>query len=440
MIEDRMHMEELTLFDKKKIKKTSTDIKNHISFVYFPVFLSFMRWILFALITGIITGSVGTAFNICIKWATQTREKYSFLIYFLPLAGVLISLIYKLLGMSRDSGTNRILAAVRESKRLTPKRIICIFAGSVITHLCGGSSGREGAALQIGGSIGGLIGRFLKLDKDDRRIIIMCGMSAGFSSVFGTPVAAAIFSIEVISVGILHYSAIVPCMISSLTGYYLAKSMKISYFNLHAAFPQLNPINFGKVILFGALCGIFSWLICFVFEKTADILQHTIKNPFIRSFSGGSIVVILTLICGTHIYNGVGTDFIYHSFDTSVVWYACLLKLVFTAITLGSGFKGGEIVPVFFIGAAFGSAISPLFGGDPSFFAALGMVSIFCGVTNCPVTSILIGAELFGDKGLLFYGTACAVSYMLSGYRGLYKEQRIAYSKLKTKYINKKTE
>jgi H+/Cl- antiporter ClcA len=253
-------------------------------------------------------------------------------------------------------------------------------------------------------------------------------------------VAAAIFSIEVISVGILHYSAIVPCMISSVTGYFVAGALGVTYFELDAKAPAVEAAVVLKTVLFAALCGILSWLACFCFEKTADIMQKLFRNEFYRAAAGGGAVVLLTLLVRTDMYNGIGADVIYSAFESRMLWYAFLLKLIFTALTLGSGFKGGEIVPIFFIGSCFGSSLSGLFDVPPSFFAAMGMIALFCGVTNCPVSSILIGIELFGSENIVYCGIACAVSYMLSGYRGLYHEQRIAYSKLKTKYINKQVE
>lgn len=419
-------------------RKLFKKVKEHIFMIYTPLFLCFFKWIIFSMAIGTIVGSVGTLFHYSIEYAAKIRSHHPWIVVFLPIGGLLIVSVYYLFGIHKDTGTNRILSAVRESKRLTPKRMVCVFIGSVITHLFGGSSGREGAALQIGGSIGFYFGRKLYLDSDDCRIMVMCGMSAGFSSLFGTPIAAAVFAIEVISVGILHYSAIVPCMISSVTGYAAASYFGVTYLDLSMNVPDITLTSLFTVIFFAALCGIASWICCFVFKTTADILQKIFKNPFIRAFFGGLIVVLLTFAVRNNIYNGVGTETIYKAFDTKLLWNVCIIKLIFTSMTLGSGFKGGEIIPVFFIGASFGSALSGILNADTSFLAGIGMVSLFCGVTNCPITSIFIAVELFGSEGLVFYGTACAISYMLSGYRGLYSEQRIAYSKLKTKYINKK--
>lgn len=419
-------------------KKNIKTFKEHIMMIYIPMFLCFFKWLIFAMAIGAIVGGIGTLFHYSILYATKFRTSHTFVIWLLPLGGLMVTGFYYLMGIPKDTGTNKILSAVRESTRLNPRRLVCVFVSSVITHFFGGSSGREGAAIQIGGSVGSFLGRKMHLDSDDHRIMVMCGMSAGFAALFGTPVAAAVFAIEVISVGILHYSAIVPCMISAVMGYSVASYFGVTYMQFNAEFPSLTLGVLWKLVVFSALCGILSWICCFIFKGTADTLQKIFKNQFLRIAVGGAIVAVLTFLVGNYDYNGIGTDIIYRSFATKAMWYVFILKLIFTAITLGSGFKGGEIVPVFFIGAAYGSFFSGIFGTETSFFAAVGMVAVFCGVTNCPLTSMLIGVESFGSKGLVFFGISCAVSYMLSGYRGLYSEQRIAYSKLKTKFINKK--
>jgi H+/Cl- antiporter ClcA len=426
------YLKEISISDKLKL------VKEHIMMIYIPIFMCFIKWLLFAMAVGTIVGVVGTLFHYSIIKATEIRTDYPIIMLFLPIGGLAVVSVYFLLGIPKDTGTNKVLSAVRESTRLNPRRMVSVFISSVITHLLGGSSGREGAALQIGGSIGSYIGQKLKLDDDDCRVMVMCGMSAGFSALFGTPIAAAIFAIEVVSVGILHYSAIVPCMISSVMGYSIATYFGVTYFELSMKIVDISAQSMLKLVLFAALCGVLSWVCCFILKTTADTLQKIFKNPFIRAFVGGLAVIILTFAVGTYDYNGIGTGIIVDAFQTKALWYVFIFKLIFTAITLGSGYKGGEIVPVFFIGATFGSFFSGVIDGPTSFYAAIGMIALFCGVTNCPVTSILLGVELFGSRGIVFYGIACAISYMLSGYRGLYSEQRIAYSKLKTKYINKR--
>jgi H+/Cl- antiporter ClcA len=313
----------------------------------------------------------------------------------------------------------------------------CIFLSTVITHLCGGSSGREGASLQIGAAIGSKSGRILKLDEDDRRILTMCSMSAMFSAVFGTPVTAAFFSMEVISVGIFYYSAIVPCILSALISSGISSYFGASHLQVTVNVPQNTAGNYLKTAVIGIICAFISIFFCFAMSKSAEIFRK-IKNHYIRTATGGIIIVLLTFIVGNYNYNGTGGGMIVSAFSEPPIAFAFLIKILFTVITLGAGYKGGEIFPVFFIGASFGSAFSQLIGLDCSMGAAVGMASLFCGVTNCPIASVLLCMELFGSKGIMFYALPCAVSYMLSGYGGLYSEQKILYSKTKTRYINKR--
>ena len=271
--------------------------------------------------------------------------------------------------------------------------------------------------------------------------MIMCGMSAAFTALFGTPMAAAVFSIEVVSVGIMHYSALVPCVISAL----VAKGTA-SYFGIEAetfllehlpAFSLKNAVLTALLAILGALVSI---LFCIVLHQTDHLYKKFFPNRYVRIVTGGCIVIALTLLCGNRDYNGSGVAIIEHCMNGEVVVpWAFLLKIIFTAATLGAGYKGGEIVPSFFIGATFGYTFGNLIGFSPSLCTAVGMLSVFCGVTNCPITSLLISFELFGYAGMPFFLLSTALSYMLSGYYGLYLSQKIIYSKYKTEYINRKT-
>ncbi|MDE5763795.1 MAG: chloride channel protein [Ruminococcus sp.] len=399
---------------------------------------TFLKWLASGIIAGIIISIVGVLFHFCSESAETIREKNNWLIFLLPLAGVTIAYIYDILKYSHDKGTNLVLLAVRDNKVMGIHHAVCIFISSVITHLCGGSSGREGASLQIGAALGSFAGRKLKFDDDDKRIMTMCCMSAMFSAVFGTPVTAAIFSMEVISVGIFYYSAIVPCVTASLTASFISSLFGNSHIQVSVNMPSMNPALYLKTAFLGILCAVLSIIFCEAMGITVKIFKK-IHNHALRGAVGGTAVVILTLIVGNYEYNGTGGSMIVSAFSESPFAGAFIIKIIFTVITLGSGFKGGEIFPVFFIGSSFGSAIAPIMGIDCSVGAAIGMTALFCGVTNCPVASILLSIELFGSEGIGIYVLACAVSYMLSGYRGLYSEQKIIYSKFKTRYINRLT-
>ena len=313
-----------------------------------------------------------------------------------------------------------------------------IFAATIITHLFGGSAGREGAALQMGGSIGNTIGRLFKFDEGDRKLLVMSGMSAAFSAVFGTPLAAAIFPMEMISVGIMHYAALVPCVFSSIVANRFAVNMGINpeAFTIHGI-PELTFTSCAKIVLLGIFCAGLSVVFC-IFLKGAGLFYNKFfKKPYMRIIVGGLLVIAITLLIGNYDYNGAGTDMIARAIEGNVPAYAFLIKMLLTALTLAAGYKGGEIVPAFFTGATFGCLFGHIFGISPSLCAATGMLALFCGVTNCPIASMLIGFELFGFEGVSYILIAISISYMLSGYHGLYKEQIIVYSKYHPKFINR---
>lgn len=398
-----------------------------------------IKWVLFSIIVGLSVGSCGSIFYYCMTYVTNFRLKNPWLIFFLPLSGLLIIGIYHLFKDDKDPGTNLVLSAIHSGDNLPVKMAPLIFISTIITHLFGGSAGREGAALQMGGSLGNGIGELFHFDNDDCHIMIMCGMSAAFSALFGTPMAAAIFSIEVVSVGIMHYSALVPCVISSLVANAVALQMGIVPHGYKIHVITYNLPNVITCCIIAILTALVSMLFCVTLHFSGGFFSKHIKNPYIRIMTGGCAVTLLTLILHTTEYNGTGIAAINRALQGDVHSYTFLLKIIFTAFTLSCGFKGGEIVPSFFIGATFGSFVGMLAGVNPSFGAAIGMASCFCGVTNCPISSLLISFELFGYKGMPFYLLSVALSYMFSGYFGLYTSQKIIYSKYKTNFINRKT-
>ena len=402
--------------------------------------LAFVKWILLAVIVGIAGGILGSVFHISIDYVTNLRTEHGFLIFLLPIGGVLIAAIYFLFSSKGKIDTNRVIESVRRDKKIPLVMIPLIFLSTVITHMLGGSAGREGAALQLGGSIGYNLGRGLHLKKRDMHIIVMSGMSAVFAALFGTPLTAAIFSLEVTSVGIFHYAGLLPCVISSITAAQIAK-----LFSLHPV--QFTGIEFGgvtwelaiKVIFLAILCAIISIFFCVAIKKTEHLMAKLFKNGFLRAFMGGIIIVLLTMIIRTRDYNGAGMDVVARAIGGQASAWAFLIKIIFTAITISAGFKGGEIVPAFFIDSTFGCVVSPLLGIEPTIGAAIGFIALFCGVVNCPVASIILSLEVFGAEGILLFAIACSVSYMMSGYFGLYESQRILYSKLDDEYINVNT-
>lgn len=399
-----------------------------------------VKWVIFALITGLTVGSIATMFYFAISIATMVRERNSWILFLLPVGGLIIVRCYRMVKDDKELSTNSVLSAIHSNEKLPLKMAPLIFISTVITHLFGGSAGREGAALQLGGSIGNGLGALFHFDDDDKHIMIMCGMSAAFSALFGTPMAAAIFSMEVISVGIMQYSALVPCVIASLSAFSIAQAFGVGL----EVFPVSVVPNFTifsavKVSILAILCAVLSIAFCVMLHQTEHLYKRLFKNPYLRIVIGGCIIIFLTLLTGSQTYNGAGIQIIKDAFEGHSAPYTFLLKMIFTTLTISAGYKGGEIVPSFAIGAAFGCLFGTLTGFAPALCTAVGMASLFCGVTNCPITSLLISFELFGYEGMPYYLLAIAFSYMLSGYYGLYSSQRIMYSKYRTKYINRQS-
>lgn len=399
---------------------------------------AFLKWTACACVVGTVMGLLGTLFHLCMEFANHTRTEYDWLLWLLPVGGAAIALLYRVSGMEQDQGTNLVITSVRSTEQISIKTAPLIFVSTFLTHLLGGSSGREGAALQLGGSVASQIGRWLRLDDKDERIIIMCGMSSGFAALFGAPLAAAIFSMEVISVGVMYYAAIVPCVLAAVIGFSIAHAFGIAptAFSI-TGIPEVGVASIAQVVVLAALCAGISVVFCKFMHWTGGVYRRLIPNSIWRAVIGGALVVALSYLFCTRDYNGAGMHIIHNAMAGTARPEAFVLKMLFTAITLGAGFKGGEIVPTFFVGATFGCVVGGLLGLHPSFGAAIGLISLFCGVVNCPLTSLVLSVEIFGAEGLLLFGIATAVSYMLSGYYGLYSGQKIMYSKLKPEFINK---
>ena len=398
--------------------------------------VTFLKWLLIALVTGAVGGAVGSMFHVSVQWATELRGTYPWLLYLLPVGGILVAAMYRLSRMQNEN-TNAIIDSIHFGDDVPLLLVPCIYFATVMTHLFGGSAGREGAALQIGGSLGCYIGRLVHLDAKDMRIATLCGMSAVFSALFGTPLTATIFALEVISVGVFYYSALVPCTVAAVTAYGISTAAGIAPTRFQVAAAALQPEMLLRVAGLAILCSIMSILFCVTMHGTEHALAKRIPNDYLRIILGGAVVVGLTLLVGTTDYNGAGMEIITAAIEHGrAAPEAFLLKLVFTAITIGCGFKGGEVVPTFFIGATLGCVAGPLLGIPAGFAAALGLVCVFCGAVNCPIASIVLSVELFGASALIYFALACGIAYMLSGYFGLYSSQKILYSKLRAEFID----
>lgn len=396
---------------------------------------TFVKWCLIAIVVGAVGGLVGTAFHKSVDYVTEVRHTNSWLVFLLPIGGVLIVALYKL--SKTNAGTNRIIESVRTNKKVPILMAPLIFVSTVITHLLGGSAGREGAALQLGGSIGYQFGKVFRLDEKDMHLIVMLGMSGVFAALFGTPLTATFFALEVISVGVIYYVALVPCIFASVVAYNIALAFGVTPVRFgNVAMPSFDLMILLKVVGLALLCALVSICFCSAMKFFDKLAENKIPNAYIRALLGGCAIVLLTLVVGSNDYNGAGMEVISWAMEGNAESFAFVLKIIFTVITISAGFKGGEIVPTFFIGSTFGCVMGGLLGLDPGFGAAIGFVALFCGVVNCPVASIMLALEVFGAQSIIIFAIVCGVSYMMSGYYGLYSSQKIMYSKLEATYIN----
>ena len=412
-------------------------IMGHIKTIYKEAY-TFIKWLLIAALLGGIGGVVGSLFHMAVDIATETREANGFLIWLLPLGGLVIVFFYRVAHATKGVDTNRVIEAADTDNKSIPFIMApLIFVSTVITHFFGGSAGREGAALQIGGSIGYIFGKVFRLDKNDMHIIVMAGMSALFAALFGTPVTATIFAIEVISVGVMHYAGLVPCIMASFVASFIARLFGLSPVKFEGVpAPDISMSVMLKSLLLALLCAFVSIAFCLALEKTEHLFKKLFKNPYLRIAVGGSVIALITMLVGTHDYNGAGMDVISAALAGEARWEAFALKIVFTALTVAAGFKGGEIVPTFFIGSTFGCVMGEALGLDAAFGAAIGFIALFCSVVNCPLAALVLSVEVFGGESFLIFAIVSCVSYMMSGYTGLYRSQRIVYSKFGERYIN----
>lgn len=397
---------------------------------------AFFKWLAIAAVTGAVSGLVGSAFYASVASATALRETHGWLLWLLPAAGAAIALLYRLTKLD-GLGTDAIIDAIHAGRKISPLLVPVIFVSTAATHLFGGSAGREGAALQIGGSLGQNIAKLFRLDDKDMRLATLCGMSALFSALFGTPLTATIFALEVISVGELYYAGLVPCLASSLAAFAVTRLFNIAPTHFDVAAPALTAGLLWRVAILGVICALMSVVLCETMHRSEKLTKKLVPDSILRAVMGGCAIIALTFLVGTTDYNGAGTQVIALAVEGGQARpWDFVLKLLFTAVTLSSGFKGGEMVPTFFIGSTLGCALGPVLGIPAGFAAAVGLAAVFCGAVNCPVAATILAIELFGADGAIYFAVAIAISYMLSGYTGLYRSQKIIYSKLKAEYID----
>ena len=391
---------------------------------------TFLKWTLLGLLLGAVGGSIGAGFHHALHVVTHLRNTHGWLLLLLPVAGIATVAIYRLLGQRNNRGTNEIIDAALEGKPVSPLVAPAIFLASALTHLCGGSAGREGAALQLGGSTASLLARTLRLSENDTTVAIMAGMSAVFAGLFGTPLTACLFTMEFESVGTIFSPALLPCFLAA----YVASRVS-GILGVHGeVFPldAVQAITLGNCWKFARLAVLISLLgigMCWVFHKAEHLAKHKIPNAWVRIALGGAVILLLTMAVGDQRYNGAGMDMALGAVAGNARWQDFALKLLFTAVTLAAGFKGGEIVPTFCIGATFGCVAGALLGLEPGMAAALGLIGLFCCATNSPLASIVLSIEMFGGANLYLFALVCVICFVLSGNSGLYASQIIEFSK-----------
>lgn len=419
------------------------------SFEQFAITTHLLKWTLFVIPVSFTVGSLVALFLWLLEAATHLRWQHEWLLFLLPMAGVFIYLLYKYLGKNADAGNNLIIEEIHQPDGGVPARMApLVLITTVITHLFGGSAGREGTAVQMGGSVANLFGKWFKLSEQNLRIILMTGVAAGFGAVFGTPLAGAVFALEVLAIGIIRYDALIPCLMAALFADLTTSAWGIHHTHYHidfagsanmfAPFLHFDFLLLIKVVAAGIAFGLASYLFSELMHSIKNYANRFISVKWLIPVSGGLLIIVLCYAVGTTDYIGLGVTgkdstsvSILSAFQAGgATNWSWLWKIVFTAITLGMGFKGGEVTPLFFIGATLGNALAVWLGAPVDLFAALGFIAVFAGATNTPLACTLMGVELFGSGHVLYFAIACFTAYYFSGHSGIYSSQRLMVSKV----------
>lgn len=366
-----------------------------------------------------------------LDYVTTYRESHNGLLFLLPLAGIPIALFYSKYGKNTEAGNNLLIDEIHNPKSVVPLRMApLVFIGTLVTHLFGGSAGREGTAVQMGGSLADQLTRVFKISDQDRKILLMTGISAGFASVFGTPLAGALFGLEVLAIGRIRYSALLPCFMAAIFADFICQAWGIhhAHYNI-AQVPAITLLNLFWALIAGLTFGLCAFAFSWASHRASRGFKSKIQSPLLRPFCGGLIVVALALALQTNRYLGLSLPVINESFQQNVPLYDFALKMIFTIITLSSGFKGGEVTPLFAIGATLGNALAWVLPLPLSLLAGMGFVAVFAGAANTPVACTIMALELFGTAPAVYTAIACIMSYLFSGHSGIYHAQKIEVHK-----------
>ncbi|EKB48382.1 voltage-gated chloride channel family protein [Cecembia lonarensis] len=414
--------------------------KEFLQLEFLPNFVFTIKWLIIAGVVAFLAGSASAFFLVSLDWVTNYREGNLWIIALLPLGGLIIGLTYHYLGESVVKGNNQLLEEFYNPQKTIPLRMApLVLFGTLATHLFGGSAGREGTAVQMGGAIADQFTKWLKLSKEDRKILITIGVASGFASVFGTPLAGAVFALEWLVIGRIRYEAILPAFISA----YVADYACAEFWNVHHThyaidiIPAINIPNLLWIIPAGIAFGLAGRLFAKATHTWLHIFKHYISYPPLRPVLGGILVALLVWAMGTTKYIGLGVPTIVDAFSEGLPWYDSLVKIFMTSLTLGAGFKGGEVTPLFYTGATLGNALSGIIPLPMALLAGAGFVGVFAGATNTPLACTLMGIELFGAEAGIFIGLACVLAYIFSGHAGIYNSQIIGSPKSR-KRVDKK--